>query len=31
VLFLPVAQALWVGIEYATDLAGGEPWAALRE
>lgn len=30
-LFLPVSQALWVGVEYATDLEGGEPWAELRE
>jgi uncharacterized protein (DUF983 family) len=30
-LFLPLAQALWVGVEYATDLEGGEPWAELRE
>jgi uncharacterized protein (DUF983 family) len=29
--FLPVAQALWVGVEYATDLQGREPWAELRE
>ena len=29
--FLPVAQAVWVGVEYATDLAGGEPWATLRD
>jgi uncharacterized protein (DUF983 family) len=29
--FLPVAQALWVGVEYATDLEGQEPWAKLRE
>jgi uncharacterized protein (DUF983 family) len=29
-LFLPVAQALWVGVEYLTDLQGGEPWAKLR-
>ncbi len=31
VAFLPVAQALWVGVEYATDLEGREPWAELRE
>jgi uncharacterized protein (DUF983 family) len=31
VFFLPVAQALWVGVEYATDLEGHEPWAELRE
>jgi uncharacterized protein (DUF983 family) len=24
--FLPRAQALWVGIEYATDVANGEEW-----
>lgn len=30
VLFLPVAQAIWVGVEYWTDLQGGEPWARLR-
>ncbi len=30
-LFLPVAQALWVGVEYATDLQSHEPWAELRE
>jgi uncharacterized protein (DUF983 family) len=28
---LPAAQALWVGIEYATDLESREPWAELRE
>ncbi len=31
VAFLPFAQALWVGVEYATDLEGSEPWAELRE
>jgi uncharacterized protein (DUF983 family) len=31
VFFLPVAQALWVGVEYTTDLEGDEPWAELRE
>lgn len=31
ILFLPVAQALWVGVEYTTDLASHEPWAELRE
>ena len=31
VLFLPVSQALWVGVEYATDLASHEPWTELRE
>ena len=31
VAFLPLSQALWVGVEYATDLAGHEPWAELRE
>jgi len=30
VLFLPVSQALWVGVEYATDLSSHEPWAELR-
>ncbi|HEX6886207.1 MAG TPA: DUF983 domain-containing protein [Planctomycetota bacterium] len=29
-LFLPMAQALWVGVEYLTDLEGGEPWTRLR-
>lgn len=29
-LVLPFAQALWVGVEYTTDLEGGEPWAELR-
>jgi hypothetical protein len=29
--FLPLSQALWVGVEYATDLEGREPWAELRE
>lgn len=29
--FLPVAQALWVGVEYTTDLEGQEPWVELRE
>ena len=29
--FLPVAQAVWVGVEYATDLASREPWVELRE
>jgi len=31
VAFLPLSQALWVGVEYATDLEGREPWAELRE
>ena len=31
VAFLPVAQALWVGVEYVTDLEGHEPWARLWE
>jgi uncharacterized protein (DUF983 family) len=31
VSFLPLAQALWVGVEYATDLEGREPWAKLWE
>jgi len=30
VLVLPVAQAFWVGVEYATDLDSGEPWAGSR-
>jgi uncharacterized protein (DUF983 family) len=30
VLLLPLAQAVWVGVEYLTDLGGGEPWARLR-
>lgn len=29
--FLPVSQALWVGVEYATDLESQEPWVELRE
>ena len=29
--FLRVAQALWVGVENATDLQSHEPWAELRE
>ena len=29
-LCLPLAQAFWVGVEYLTDLQGGEPWARLR-
>jgi len=29
-LFLPVSQAVWVGVEYVTDLEGHEPWAELR-
>ena len=28
---LPVAQAVWVGVEYATDLQSREPWVDLRE
>lgn len=24
--FLPVSQAFWVGVEYATDASNGEPW-----
>ena len=27
--FLPVAHALWVGVDYVTDAANGEKWAAL--
>ena len=30
-LFLPVAQALWTGIEYVTDLEAREPWVELKE
>ena len=30
-VFLPLAQALWVGVEYATDLSTREPWVRLRE
>jgi len=30
-LLLPYAQAVWVGVEYLTDLEGGEPWARLRD
>jgi uncharacterized protein (DUF983 family) len=30
-VLLPFAQAAWVGVEYATDLASHEPWAELRE
>ena len=30
VFFLPRSQALWVGIEYATDVANGEEWARPR-
>jgi len=30
-LFLPVAQAVWVGVEYATDLQSREPWVDWRE
>ncbi len=29
-LFLPFSQALWVGVEYATDAANGEPWIDVR-
>jgi len=28
--FLPVSQALWVGVEYTTDLEGREPGAHFR-
>jgi uncharacterized protein (DUF983 family) len=28
--FLPVAQAIWVGVEYQTDLSNSEPWARLQ-
>jgi uncharacterized protein (DUF983 family) len=30
IAFLPLSQALWVGVEYATDLGNREPWAQLR-
>jgi uncharacterized protein (DUF983 family) len=30
VFVLPFSQALWVGVEYLTDLEGHEPWAELR-
>jgi uncharacterized protein (DUF983 family) len=30
-VLLPFAQAAWVGVEYATDLAARAPWAELRE
>jgi uncharacterized protein (DUF983 family) len=29
-VFLPLAQALWVGVEYLTDLHNQEPWARLE-
>ena len=29
-VFLPWSQALWTGVEYATDLHNGEPWARPR-
>jgi uncharacterized protein (DUF983 family) len=28
--FLPRSMALWVGVEYSTDLANGERWARFR-
>jgi len=28
--FLPVSMALWVAVEYATDVSNGEPWAQPR-
>jgi len=28
--FLPVSQALWVGVEYATDVHNGEEWVRPR-
>ena len=31
VVLLPLAQAVWVGVEYATDLHSREPWVELRE
>lgn len=31
VAFLPLSQALWVGVEYTTDLEGREPWVEWRE
>jgi len=30
-LFLPLSMALWVAIEYATDVGNGEPWARPRD
>ena len=29
--FLPVAMAVWVGVEYGTDYSNGEAWARPRE
>ena len=29
-LFLPLAQALWVAVEYATDVHNGEDWVDPR-
>ena len=29
-LFLPYAMAVWVAIEYATDVANGESWVSPR-
>lgn len=31
VAFLPLSMALWVGVEYATDVENREPWVAPRE
>lgn len=31
VAFLPLSMALWVGVEYATDLENKAPWVAPRE
>ena len=28
--FLPIAQSLWIGVEYATDVSNGEPWVDVR-
>jgi len=30
-LFLPVAMAVWVSVEYGTDYSNGESWAKPRE
>ncbi len=30
VLFLPLSMALWVGVEYATDVGNREDWTQLR-
>ena len=31
IFFLPLSQALWVGVEYTTDLEGREPWVEWRD